>query len=290
MAPDGGCEDKNTISGLDMAPTIGWYAEHQDHLMAHIRQLARFTGAIPTGGVIHGCPTRVGVDEHLPQDFAISIPGFLSAFPDTARSRSIARTVQGGPSLWFHKDSLTEGPRPTPNRDEALSDTAIIPSYIAYDRDPEGHLFADINLYAIPDADGITDEVRTIILAQGLLHEYAHSIAISLVYEEDYKLQLGSTTMDGPQVLETFATLTGGMDPMSHYSSVYRTDGGGYPSQDEDLNEWRVAVEEELVESIAAYLLGFVFCDREQRRMDPFEDRPAVRDFVEMFLAAHRVS
>ena len=271
------------ISGLDMGPTIAWYHNNQGALEGRIRDLFRAN----EGNMPATFPDMEGLDE----DTVRLVRGVLSLFPESARNRSIARSIQANPPLWFHKDSATVSPRPTPNRDESLSDTAIIPSYIAYDRGSGDRLYAIIHLYDIPAVEGMSDKMRTIILTEGLIHELAHSIAIELAYAEGYALQIGSEAMSGSDVLQTFVDLTEKKKPISHYSSSYRTESGGYPDPWEDFEKWIVAVGEELAETVAAYLLGFVFCEDESRRLAPFNRENAfVRDFIRLFLEARRIS
>ena len=269
-------ETSDALSGFDMASTIEWYA--QDECALHKQITEGGDAAIAT-------PDLESL-EHVSLHSGL-VAALLSRFPQAARDRSITRKIVGAPSMWFHRDSTAEEPKPTTDVDEALSPTAIIPSYISYEPwQRTGSPAADIYLYSIPDGEGLSDMVKTIILAEGLIHEYAHSIAVEMSYNTSYKLKLGDEVKEGLEVLIEFAGLTESIPAMSHYSSTYRVDGGEYP---EDPTAWTIAVNEELAEAIAAYLLGFVFCEDEERRKDPFKDRPEVAEFVEKFLNASRI-
>lgn len=260
-------------SGLDMAPTIAWYTANRDLL----------TSKIP-----------MAVETHMPfkasgsERFALTpdeVSGIILRFPSQAIGRSRLNnegSIVGKPTLYFSKGATPDNIITTSDESDALSPTAIIPSYIDNTRWRQtGTPSSDIWLFQLPET--VDPVVRRIIHAEGLAHEFAHSFATQALYTENYRLKLPSgETVDGFEYLLTFAQTAEKYSPMSHYSSFYRKDGEEFKNN--------VAIEEELVETIAAHLLGFVFCADEKRRLDPLVDRPDIKDMIESFLGAEVVT
>ncbi|MFA6529096.1 MAG: hypothetical protein WCT46_06190 [Candidatus Gracilibacteria bacterium] len=197
--------------------------------------------------------------------------------------------------MWFEKESTPTTPRVTNNPSEALSETAIIPSYTDYGSPSieAGKLAADIHLYAIHSAGD--SRIAKIITVQGLVHEIAHCVSAQIIWGDDCNLAfkdgtlMDGTLMDGMSFIAKFCELTENLPSMSHYSGFYRNADGSYPggSNAQEVQKLLIAASEELAESITAYLLGFTYCeDNPERCLDPFKDRPMVRDLVAKFLEA----
>lgn len=257
--------------GLDMGPTIKWYETQSAELACHL----------PPSGFQISYLEMVRGKEFLNLQMT-DLAGLLALFPQAARDRSFLTQIEGRPSLWFHRDSPTNGPKPTPERAEALSPTAIIPSYTDYSGLPN---FV-IHLYEIPE-EACTAAVRRIIHAQGFVHEYAHTIIAPALYTQElYRLQMPNGRIGGGrECIARFAEAAERHSPISHYAAAYRNAEGNF-KEDKYHTPWN----EELAECITAYLLGFVFCEDADRRFRPFADRPKVRRWVEEFLTAARVA
>ena len=263
---------KRTL-GLDMKKTLNWYKSSKVEMPS--------------------IPER---DFHYPLENQELIEltkrelgGLLALFPENARKRSILRKVIGQPSTWFHRDSTSGQPKPTTNEKEAMSQTAIVPSYIDYT--PWGELkvpTADIWLYKIPQ-NAASEKVRRIVLAEGFVHEIGHSIVQPALYVEDYTLKFpDGRIVNGLEAMLQFAELAEQHPPISHYASTYRGPGNKFESNNPNYNA-ETAISEEMCETIAAYLLGFAYCGNNSRGKNPFLDRPEVRNFVRDFLNAELI-
>ena len=256
------------VSGLDMAGTIEWYASSG----VALPKLPRGRHEIPV------------IDRQYLADVRITDFGdMFLIFPENARKRSIIRHIVGKPVTWFHKDSATGNIRTTTGRADALSPTAIVPSYT----DPEewiktGKPSLDVWMYQLPVE--IPRDIRRIITAEGFIHELGHGLTGPAFYTDNNLRMPDGRTMSGKAYLELFAEAAEGLPPISHYASFYRKNGK-FADQDGD---YRVAVSEELCESIAAYFLGFAYTG-DSRGTEPFRDRPAVRALVKDFLHASQI-
>ena len=258
------------ISRLDMANTIEWYGKAMDTIL----------GMLPTYTEAHTRPDGSG----SPLDQA-DITALIDRFPEAATKRSVLRYIIAKPATWFHRDSTAEDQKETTNVEEAVSRTAIIPSYC----DPSewtrtGKPQTDIWLYAIPHD---SPDVQRIISAVGFAHEYAHSIIDPAAHIVDYMLKTAKEEVDGFDLLMQFANLAKQCPAISHYASTFRNKKGTF--EHESLDSSITAIKEELAETIAAHLLGFVFCEDEARRFNPLGDRKDVKELVDMFLQAELI-
>lgn len=259
------------VLGLDMRETLEWYK-------ATTLRLPKVLAAL-----LH--PIE---DPHLIELSAQELGGLFSLFPENAQKRSILRKVIGKPATWFHKNSTSEQPIPTTEPAEALSSTAIIPSYVDYTpwkelRTPT----ADIWLYQIPQT--IPEPVRKIILTEGFIHEVGHTIVNSALYVNDYTLKFPNEKLvNGLEAILHFAELAEKYPPISHYASTYRGPQNKFESVNPNYKV-QTAVSEELCETIAAYFLEFAYCGDDARGKEPFKDRPEVKAFVKDFLNAELV-
>lgn len=256
------------ISGLDMGPTIEWYTANQEALFDHLS----FTSE------------AVGFKVQDPQFIHIDsekIAGLILRFPRKGirRSRLHTGAIIGKPPLYFSKETTGENIQTTTDVSQALSPTAFIPSYTDNSRWREtGKPSSDIYLYQIPQ---VPDKVAQIIHAQGLIHEFAHTIVTHALYGEGQRLLLpNGEIVNSRDYLMRFANLAKKHDPISHYSSHFRKPGEEFASP--------LAIEEEFVETVAARYLGFAYTDDPNpfKRFAPLYDRPEVDQLVWNFLSA----
>lgn len=259
----------NKTSGLDMKETLAWYQG------AGVNMLPIQEGDLPY-------PIE---NQSLIELSERELGGLWALFPENAQKRSALRKVVGQPSAWFHKDSTSGQPRPTTNEAEALSPTAIIPSYIDYTPWPK----ADIWLYKIPQ-QAAPEKVRRLVLAQGFVHEIGHSIVQPALYvKKDYNLKFpDGEIVSGLEAMGQFAKLAEQHLPISHYASNYRGTNNTFESDNPQYDK-EIAISEEMCETIAAYFLGFAYCGDDTKGKNPFADRPEIRDFVRDFLDAELI-
>ncbi|MBN2459609.1 hypothetical protein JXB28_04965 [Candidatus Woesearchaeota archaeon] len=259
------------ISGLDMGPTIEWYKNSG-------LSISYSTKNKPL-------PYNVENSQHIglaEEDLA----KLFYLFPKNARKRSILEKIVGQPEAWFHKDSTQENPIPIPNRDEALSPTAIIPSYVDFLKWKQtGVPSANIVLYKLPK-DLVPKDIGKIILSEGFIHELGHTIVQPAFYVDDYTLKMpDGKLVNGLDAMLQFAQLAEQHPPISHYASTHRGKCNKFESDDPEYKP-KTGISEELCESIAAYYLGFAYCGDDKRSRNPFADRPEIREYVHNFLNA----
>jgi len=261
-------------SGLDMEKTIEWYTSSGVRLPLNSTD-KNLAYPIENRDLIELSDGELG--------------GLFYLFPENARNRSILRKVVGQPATWFHRDSTSEQPIPTTSQEDALSPTAIVPSYT--DPAPWGELkvpTADIWLYQIQE-NVASENVRRIILSEGFIHEIGHTIVQPALYVKEYTLKFpDGSLVNGLEAMLQFAELSEQHPSISHYASTYRGNNNKFESNNPKYNV-KTAISEELCEAIAAYFLGFAFCGDDSRGKSPFADRPEVRNFVGDFLDAELV-
>ncbi len=265
-------EPQTVLSGLDMKPTIDWYTANSGNLI----------GMLP-------------LDRQVPPPFPLQdtphfhvtsgeVSALLGLFPPQALKRSRLNTgsIIGKPGLYFAKGATSEAIKTTPDPVQALSGTAIIPSYTDNTRwQQTGAPSSDVWLFELPTS--ITPAVKRIIHAEGLVHEVGHTIATQAFYNKKYALRLPSgEVVSGLDFMLRFAEAAERYDPVSHYSSFYRKPGEEFTG--------KLPIEEELVETIAARLLGFAYSDNPSRRLDPLADRQELIPMVDDFLNAQEIN
>ena len=261
-------------SGLDMGQTIEWYKS------SGIR--------LPSTTLDKSLPRPIENQDFIELSDR-ELCGLLYLFPENSRMRSILRKIVGQPATWFHRDSTGEKPVPTTNQEEALSPTAIVPSYTDYTPWDELKVpTADIWLYKIQE-NAAPKDVRRIILSEGFIHEIGHSIVQPALYVDEYILRFpDGRLVNGLEAILKFAELSEQHPPISHYASAYRGKNNKFESDKPNYNI-NTAISEELCEAIAAYFLGFAYCGGDSRGKNPFADRPEIRNFVRDFLDAELV-
>ena len=257
-------------SGLDMRETIKWYEK----------------SGIMLPPLFAGSNLPYSVDgRELIELSKRELGALFNLFPENARKRSSLRKVVGKPTTWFDKQSAEGKLTPTTDESEALSPTAIIPSYIDYMPWKESRIpTADIWLYKLPDS--IPKGVRRIIQGQGFVHEIGHSVVPPAIYLENHNLRLpDGKLISGLEAITEFSRLSEQHHPISHYASSYRLPDNKFKGENPNT-----AISEEFCETIAAHFLGFAFCKDDSRGKNPFADRPEVKDFIFNFLNAELVN
>lgn len=273
---------EESTSGFDLGPTIQFYEENID----------RLTRAIPEPTGEEAMEVYVFGQEHIHLTEE-QIQGLLALFPQQARDRSILQTISGKPTLWFREDTREGNIEVTDDVSEALSPTALVPSYVWYSERESGDGYnAHVELYEIPE-DAASEQTRALIHAQGFVHEVAHTIMKPILDSKDnapYVLRIRDgdeeRDIDAEEHFMRFANITGKLPPVSHYASSYRDLNGNFKS-DPSLT---TAVNEELVETMTADLLQFANTPNPARRFMPLVDRPEANAIVEDLLYGERVN
>lgn len=258
--------------GLDMAPTIAWYEAEENELLLRLPR------------VDHEITYFDVQDLDLTSLTKKRVTAIASLFPFFALTRSTLNSgaIIGKLTLFFARGSTPSQLKTTHNPKEAISPTAIIPSYTDNSRWKEtGIPSSDVFIYQIPPE--ISPNIAEIIHTQALVHEIAHTLVDPALYGDNYRLQLPYESLDpvdGFKYLMDFAEMAEKYNPVSHYSSFYRKPGEEFKTN--------VAIAEEFVETIAARLLNFVYCDDPVLRFDPLSDRPEIAGMVDDFLEARK--
>jgi hypothetical protein len=254
-------------NGFDMKKTIEWY---------------RDSGiTLPNMSLTESMPITIA-NTYLLNLSHQEIAGLYNLFPENARRRNVVDTITGKSGLYFHRNSTMEDITTTLDSNEAISPTAIVPSYIGYSGTGRGH----INLYKL--LSNLPESVKSIISSQGLVHELSHGIIHPTLDSENYpgyslKFSDGKI-VSGVDAMIEFAEMTEKHQPISLYASLYRKD-----FSNPDSGSVFRAIREDCAETIAAYLLGFAYCEDDQRSGEPFADRPEIKEFVRNFLEAKLV-
>lgn len=253
-----------------MKDTIEWYTKNQDKI---VLPRSNTRGNIQLEGILNDLTP-------------IQINALLNKFPENARERSTFKKVVAQPETYFLPNAgqlMKEKKYPlTNNLNEANTKTSITPSYM----NVNNWLDSDVWLYNIskdivPDA-----KVRKIILAEGFLHEIGHSINYIPRHKGEHQiLQLpDGTKTTGQELMMKFDNLFDQVKPISEYSSAFVKGGPSY-----DKTNPLLRVDEELAETITAYLLGFAFNPSQKNMFDPFKDRPKIKELTGKYLNAKLV-
>ena len=257
-------------SSLDMGPTIRFYDQNKGIL------------SIPKNGPLNypvENPGLIGLTNE-------ELSGLVSLLPKNALERSILKKIVGCPLTYFHKDSTNANPIPTNCVDEAISETAIAPSRIDVGEWIETKIpQCNILIYDMPGF--IKPETKKVILAEAFVHELGHTLIHPILYTKNSDLELeDGRRVDGLEFILDFAKKSEAHLPISAYSAFYRDENNLFKG--ETLEKVKVSISEELAESIAAYLVGFSYSG-DERSLNPFKDRPEIKQFVSDFLKAKKV-
>lgn len=283
------------VTDLDLAPAGRWYYHNRTILDDRIwRRFAAHSARWPRLR-----PTLCGLYQLAGQLVGDDMRRVITLFPDPSQDRSCLVRITGTGAHWFDGIALAAGNlQATAVRRRAAFESAIIPSWYEI-RVRQGNqvLRCTIKLCRIPPLQlpGIGDlrTVTRIILVQGLVHEIAHSIVAPL-WGNRYQIRMGGKWLSGEESMLHFGHLVQrlGVPPISHYSSAYwRGQELIYdPTTHPREARTQIPLQEELVETIAAAILGFSFCDeipgREGQGLEPLRDRPTVARWIHTFLRA----
>ncbi len=220
-------------------------------------------------GIVFDDPNR---DIALTED---EIYGIMNSFPESFRNRISVGYILGNGPLWFKSEKLEV----TGDVNEALSQTSIIPSHISHANQDKKQ---NISLFKLENVD---PKVARIIHGEGFIHELAHTANFpghTGNYEDLMNRGIVVRYDNGREVpfkkmVSEFEELMKDSSPITNYSSFYWSNNDGKVQTD----KLELAVNEELAESIAAYQLGFAMTPNPENRLNPFEDRPKIKEFVE---------
>lgn len=263
------------LAGFDLAPVLDWLEANKTTVKQKLAWLHEPMCA----------PMHINADgiEHL-QLTALEITEIIHRFPEAARKRSALRNLRGMPVTWFRRGMNPASPEITENIAEALGPRAFVPGHntpIIWTRD---HKANQIELFHL---GGTPPEIARYMATHALIHEYTHTILNPLWYSkgEEYRIKIpGQEEMNGPMFMVKFAVAATPHPAISHYSATYRP----FPAfPNEDI--FNVCVGEEFCESVAALMLGYIYCNDPERCFDPFRDRPEVKQLVVDFLNAEHV-
>ena len=258
------------MKDLDMKDTINFYETLDSKI-------------IPNFGLddLDEFPIPVENQEHIPLSIK-EIGGIYNSFSENIQKRILESElikISGYPQLYFSKKSTPEELKVTTILEDRLYENAIVPSYIEnYEEYPYER---EIHLYQLPE--DIPEVVRKIITTQGFIHELGH-VLFDHFYGLDSELKYNDELKNRKELLEIFEDLTENLPAISNYSSVYRDENGKYKNLGDDKHS--TGIREEFCETLAAYKLGFVYSSDKKRQLDPFYDRPKVKEFIENFLDA----
>ncbi|MDE1975321.1 MAG: hypothetical protein KGI49_02310 [Patescibacteria group bacterium] len=258
----------NTTDGFDLGPVLAWLTANEERVA---RQLSWITQLADDYSNVVGM-------ENV-QIRPSEITKVLSLFQGPAQERSVLRNIVGKPPTWFAVGTTSDRPIPTEDRLKAMCPTAIVPGYTDIVSWTPEKKVSDIWLYRIPE---VPDRIATFMLVHALIHEYSHTILNPLWFcgKEPYVIDVpGCTEYTGEAFMMMFAHEAAKHDPISHYAAAYRP----FPDDPSDKQFIR-NVGEELCESVAAYFMGFIYCNDPVRCWAPFAGRPIVKLLVEHFL------
>lgn len=264
----------NGLDGLDMAGTIKWYGQNVGTVLGRLPNPAN----TQTAGVqftVHGRLNDLDI---------MDLYGVIQRFPIQARRRMNVRSVTMMESLWFSQDSKPNVPQVTTTRHDAISTTAIVPSYVHYRSDTTqwcGYS-GDIQLYAIRK-DAAVATVQRIIHLQGLCHELAHCLVTPELYKNCTLMlpDAKGTIITSDQWFVNFSNLANKFGPISHYVRAYYDEHGRLLEEPNPL----LPINEAMAETITAYLLGFAYKPN-GNGLNPFEGEcrkelmPLIRDYL----------
>jgi hypothetical protein len=262
------------LSGFDLGPVLDWLEANRDTVKTRLSWLNT-----------PNSPFHVNAEgiEYL-QLTAMEIGNVVHRFPEAARKRSALRQIKGMPTTWFRNDSTVNNPKITENPSEALGPRTLVPGHnnpIVWDRE---HKTQEIQLYHLGST---SPDIAKYMAAHAFIHEYTHTLLNPLWYSmgESYVIRLpDGEEVDGSTFMIKFAVEANMHPGISHYAATYRP----FPSSSKD-EKFKVRVGEEFCESVAAYMLGYIYCEDPDRCFDPFKDRPEVKKIVEDFLNTHHV-
>jgi hypothetical protein len=140
--------------------------------------------------------------------------------------------------------------------------------------------------------NGFSHEVKRLIQAGVLVHEFAHSIVNQEIWGQpaDYSLMFpnGKRVPFRPWI-GAFARAAEELPPISRYSSAYRNKDNKFPREGEAM-VLGMPIAEELVESITAAILGFIVTPDGELTFEPFKHREEIHEATKAYLAARTIT
>jgi hypothetical protein len=256
----------NANTGFDLSTAINWYHERADELIDRLPKSFDDECLIPFEYLGNGRTVlKIG-----------DLRTLINLLPTSAIARSgLLRIVWDGPH-WFHHASTATAPTATKDLREALSPTAIIPSFVAYSAiDACPHLGSTITLFEM-DHSLVPPMVQRILYSQAFLHEVIHSIVTPALYRDiAIELPNGHIVDAGAYLLDMQEEMQQ-VGPISQYSSAYWQNG--VPHDILGLNE-------EVTELLTFRLLGFVVPPT-TTTIVPLEKRQKLMEMLDAFLHA----
>lgn len=275
---------------FDLVPMRDWLEREKAELVRKVARFQQFAKA--PQGTEH---VQLSGAEELAGQFELDrYWQALAAFPEPAQRRTLPalRIIQGDRTLYLHRDSRNAQIGLTINPDQALGLTHVIPGSFFW----TSSIGYTLTLNRLPE-EFASKEVTKLILLQALVHDLAHVLIGASWSQKRFE----------PMIID-FARLMAeqGLPPISHYSASYWSDPAELmPLQKEDgtYGLMPAALDEELAEVIAAWILKFCFCEpyviltnggrqrielrgRGSLGFRPFADRPAIEEWVTNFLYA----
>jgi hypothetical protein len=268
-------------SGFDRAPTFRAYEQQLPALSEAMA--ATYSSSTPAPRDISDADRLIVISHD-------EIERLWGLFPEVARTRALPTRLQSDGPQWFSNVSGAT-PELTEQLSEAISPTSFALGVTQYlwDRE-EGGLRARVVLYQTPEASGFGSDVQRVSQAKVAAHEFAHTIITPDLNVKNVELVLpGGRRVDPAEFLFEFYLAAINYPAISDYSSAYRREGFT-----EDPGKLKATINEELADSIAAYLLGFTVSPEDQDNpptitFRPFEGREDVRTLVHDYLHAQRV-
>lgn len=258
--------------GLDLKPVMEWFSANNERIQEQIAKII-----VPTKSCLYDLKNIfiAGMTE-------IEVATIINLYPIQARNLSILQEISGHNTLWFKRGHTVAKPLTTGNIVEAMSPTHIIPGFAEHLVWNLTERVYKIELYKIPN---VSESVEKAIMTYTLIHEFGHTILVSLWYTEKCILKFPTgRKIDGQKVFEEFAEMASKHEAISHYAAAYRP----FPDISQPRDFYR-CVSEELCDTFAAYLLEFIKCSSPERCFNPLGDRPEIREFVFNLLHAELV-
>lgn len=272
-------EGSSKVSGLDFGPTLDWYKENKGFLREILKSKLGGSKKANLPAITNPESLSLSLD---------TISMLIGLFPQEAQEKSKAVKISGEGSLWFIKDSAAGELPITKDKSKALSETAVIPAFTGYKRiSNENNLIAEIELYKMPDGLEVDSEMAELIAAEGLVHEYVHSILTDLTFfDKTLKLPNGRI-VKAKDLITEFKNIVEAKTPISHYASNSRDENNEF-GKDPDGDKTQ-AVSEEFAETVTLYLLGYASGNLTDITKDALEDRVEVKKLIDDFLKSEVV-
>lgn len=277
------------LIGFDLAPAAVWHRKNDGEIMPAISQ----STSPQLGDLESKLNTNVRMLEEQFSKKDVSLA--LGFFPTNAYSVFLNRPMKiiGKSTLWFNLQSSIDNPETTKNINEAISPTALITSQYANTIEKGVTTGHEINLHWLPEEFCSRKTARSITI-QGLVRELARAYLM--------ELSMNSLFPNGENAIIEFGKYIEKqhLPPISHYSATYWRNNRLLLNKildGESAAKNQVPLHVEMAETIAAYLLGFSFCEpfetgvfsqigRKGLSLQPLADRPQIKEYIRDLLHA----